>query len=70
MSRGRWECVETGDNITLTPKPNATPSAPIHCVFKGIKTTAAGVLACVMVLNNSKLECYSMSYYEIRKDNG
>ena len=70
MAREIWTLIKTGDKVLLTPKPTAPPSSPIPAVFDGVKAMSTGVIATVVVLRNGKTECYSMSLYELRKDNG
>ena len=67
MARDKWAYIVAGDRIKVSPKPNATPSAPIVCTFKGIKVLNGSIM-CVVVDNNGIEQCYMIGYYTITKE--
>lgn len=67
MARDKWLTLTVGDNIKVSPKPNAIPSAPIVCTYKGIKIFNGNVVA-VVVDRDGLEQTYMLGYYTITKE--
>lgn len=67
MARDKWVYIVAGDKIKVSPKPNATPSAPVTCTYKGIKIFNGNIVA-VLVDRDGVEQSYMTGYYTITKE--